>query len=129
MLQNGQAQCEVEALVWKETPCTIRAVFGTTGGVVAAYQHGFMLASVPVSTVFGLGGSIDCQMLRPTAGREAVTDESRHFVQQVLLAIEVGLAEHIAAQLDFQHHRFCPKAWLNEISIAMKAKIFLLTPC
>lgn len=98
VLQNGQAQCEVEELTWNGTRTPIRAAFRTTGGVVAAYQHGFMLANVPVSSVFGLSGSIDCKRLRPTAGREAVTDESRNFVQHLLLAIEKGLAEYIAAQ-------------------------------
>ncbi len=98
VLQNGQAQVEVEGLNWNGTPTPIRAVFATTGGVTAAYQHGFMLANVPVTTVFGLSGSIDCQLLRPTAGREAVTDESRNLVQHLLFAIEKGLTEYIAAQ-------------------------------
>ncbi len=98
VLQNGQAQIEVERLSWHEKPTPIRAVFTTTGGVISAYQHGFMLANVPITTVFGLSGSIDCQLLRPTAGREAVTDESRNLVQQLLYAIEKGLAEYIATQ-------------------------------
>lgn len=98
VLQNGQAQVEVEGLNWNGMPTPIRAVFATTSGVIAAYQHGFMLANVPVSSVFGLSGSIDCQLLRPTAGREAVTDESRNLVQHLLLAVEKGLAEYIAAQ-------------------------------
>lgn len=98
VLQNGQAQIEVESLNWNGMPTPIRGVFATTGGVIAAYQHGFMLANVPVTTVFGLSGSIDCQLFRPTAGREAVTDESRNLVQQLLFAIEKGLAEYIAAQ-------------------------------
>lgn len=98
VLQNGQAQVEVEGLNWNGMPTPIRAVFATTGGVIAAYQHGFMLANVPVSSVFGLSGSIDCELLRPTAGREAVTDESRSLVQHLLLATEKGLAEYIAAQ-------------------------------
>ncbi|MCA9474142.1 MAG: ATP-binding protein [Nitrospira sp.] len=98
VLQNGQAQVEVEELKWNEQSTPIRAVFATTSGVISAYQHGFMLANVPVTTVFGLGGSIDCQLLRPTAGREAVTDESRNLVQHLLFAIEKGLAEYIATQ-------------------------------
>ena len=56
-----------------------------------------MLANVPVTTVFGLGGVVDSPVLRPTAGREAVTDTSRTLVQDLLAAVERGLAEHISA--------------------------------
>lgn len=95
-LQNGQAEVEVERLTWNGGETDISAVFGTTMGVVSAYQHGFMLANVPVTTVFGLGGVINSSVLRPTAGREAVTDESRTLVQNLLAAIEAGLATHIS---------------------------------
>jgi molecular chaperone HtpG len=95
-LQNGQAEVEVDRLTWNGSQTDISAVFGTTMGVVSAYQHGFMLANVPVTTVFGLGGVINSSVLRPTAGREAVTDESRTLVQNLLAAIEAGLAAHIS---------------------------------
>ncbi len=95
-LKNGQAQIDVEALTWNDTKVDIRGSFSTAGGVIAAYHHGFMLANVPLSTTFGLGGSLDCVLLRPTAGREAVTDDSRNIVQQILAMAEKALAEHIA---------------------------------
>lgn len=96
-LQNGQAEIQVEELLWNGRNTPVAAVFQTNANVVSAYQHGFMLANVPVTTVFGLGGVIDSPALRPTAGREAVTDESRTLVQNLLTAVEHGLAEHIAA--------------------------------
>lgn len=95
-LQNGQAEVEVVHLTWNGGETDISAVFSTTIGVVSAYQHGFMLANVPITTVFGLGGVMNSSVLRPTAGREAVTDESRTLVQNLLAAIESGLATHIA---------------------------------
>jgi molecular chaperone HtpG len=95
-LQNGQAEVEVEQLTWDGSKTDISAVFGTTMSVVSAYQHGFMLANVPVTTMFGLGGVINSSVLRPTAGREAVTDVSRTLVQNLLAAIEAGLAKHIS---------------------------------
>lgn len=95
-LKNGQAQIEIEALTWDGKPTEITGVFDTTFGVVSAYQHGFMLSNVPVSTVFGLGGVLDSPVLRPTAGREAVTDASRSLIQHLLGAVENGLAEHIS---------------------------------
>ncbi len=95
-LQNGQAQIEIEELTWDGKPTEISGVFDTTLGIVSAYQYGFMLSNVPVSTVFGLGGVLDSPALRPTAGREAVTDASRSLVQHLLGAVENGLAEHIS---------------------------------
>ncbi len=95
-LQNGQAEIEVEKLLWNRRDTAVSAVFQTTANVVSAYQHGFMLANVPITTIFGLGGIIDSPALRPTAGREAVTDESRTLVQTLLAAVERGLAEHIS---------------------------------
>jgi molecular chaperone HtpG len=95
-LQNGQAEVQVEQLLWNGTDTDIAAVFKTTLGVVSAYQHGFMLANVPVTTVFGLGGVINSSSLRPTAGREAVTDDSRTLVQTLLAAVEFGLAKYIS---------------------------------
>jgi len=95
-LQSGQAEIEVERLKWNEIETDIAAVFATATGVISAYQQGFMLATVPVTTVFGLGGAINSSALRPTAGREAVTDESRSLVQHLVVAIEHGLALHIS---------------------------------
>jgi molecular chaperone HtpG len=95
-LQNGQAEVAVDQLTWNGVATDISAVFSTTVGGIAAYQHGFMLAAVPVTSVFGLGGALNSSVLRPTAGREAVTDESRTLVQNLLGAIERGLATHIS---------------------------------
>ncbi|MGJ4907255.1 ATP-binding protein [Bradyrhizobium sp. HKCCYLS2033] len=95
-LQNGQAEIEVEKFSWDGKEEDVKAVFSTTRSVISAYQHGFMLANVPIATVFGLGGVINSSLLRPTAGREAVNDESRQLVQSLVRAIEVGLAHHIS---------------------------------
>lgn len=100
VLKNGQAQTEIESFTWNGQLTSIRGVLSTNSGVIAAYQHGFMLANVPISSVFGLGGALDCQLLRPTAGREAVTDESRGIVQQIVLTIEKAIAEYIAITPD-----------------------------
>jgi molecular chaperone HtpG len=95
-LQNGQAEIEVEKFFWDGKETDVSAIFSTTRSVISAYQHGFMLANVPIATVFGLGGMINSSVLRPTAGREAVTDESRRLVQCLVRAIERGLAQHIS---------------------------------
>ena len=103
-LQNGQAEIEVEKLSWEGKETYVSAIFQTTANVVSAYQYGFMLANVPITTVFGLGGVVDSPVLRPTAGREAVTDESRALVQNLVAVVEQGLAEHISASPGLPEH-------------------------
>lgn len=95
-LQNGQAEIAVDRLSLNGTDTDISAVFSTTIGGIAAYQHGFMLAAVPITSTFGLGGSINSSVLRPTAGREAVTDDSRTLVQSLVQAVENSLVTHIS---------------------------------
>ncbi len=95
-LHNGQAQVQLESFSWEDKPVQVRGVLAVGGGTIAAYQHGFMLANVPLASIFSLGGSIDCPLLKPTAGREAVTDESRGIVQTMVQLVERALAEHIA---------------------------------
>ena len=103
-LKNGQATIEIDELVWNGAQTPIRCVLNTGGGVLSAYQHGFMLANVPVSSIYGLGGQIDCSVLRPTAGREAVTDESRGLVNSILSAVETGLTQEISSRPGLSDH-------------------------
>ncbi len=77
-----------------------RGHLAMNGGPVATYQHGFMLARVPVASIFQLGGSIDCPILRPTAGREALVNESHAVVQACVTAADRAVAECIAKQPD-----------------------------
>lgn len=95
-LHNGQAEIELDKLTWNMKDIDISGYFSTSLGVVTAYQHGFMLATVPVISIFGLGGMINSPVLRPTAGREAVTDESRALIQNLMVAIEKAMALHIS---------------------------------
>lgn len=95
-LQSGQAEIEVEEGSWNGETLRLSAVLTTSASNVAAYQHGFMLSQVPVTSIFGLGGSINSSLLRPTAGREAVTDESRGLVQHLIYAAESALAVRIS---------------------------------
>lgn len=102
--KNGKAAAEILSLEYQGVKTSIRAVFRTNNDVIAAYQHGFMLANVPINSMFGLGGCIDCELLRPTAGREAVTDYSRTFVQKIIYSVEKALVEYIASKPDLPQH-------------------------
>ncbi|MGJ5208127.1 ATP-binding protein [Bradyrhizobium sp. HKCCYLR20261] len=128
-LQNGQAEIEVESFKWEEQETDVSAVFSTTRNVISAYQHGFMLANVPITTVFGLGGMINSSVLRPTAGREAVTDESRRLVQALVHAVERGLAEHISRTAGLPErfssfYRYLSQTGLWELAGATSVRVY-----
>jgi molecular chaperone HtpG len=128
-LQNGQAEIEVLNFQWEGNETDVTAVFGTARNVVSAYQYGFMLANVPITTMFGLGGMINSSVLRPTAGREAVTDESRRMVQNLVHAIERGLAKHIAVTPGLPErfssfYRYLSQANLWELAGATTVRIY-----
>ena len=94
---NGRAEVDIESmeLQGKAVP-GVRGHF-SIGGPLSAYQHGFMLARVPVSTIFRIGGDLDCPLLRPTAGREALISESQSVVQRCVSLADRAVAEYIAA--------------------------------
>lgn len=95
--RQGRAEASIRQLQVNGTTVDgARGYFTLAGGAVSSYQHGFMLARVPVSSIFSVGGTIDCPFLRPTAGREALVSESQTLVQQCLTAVDHALAEHIS---------------------------------
>ncbi len=94
--RNGRTEIEVVSAAWKGEAIDIRGVLNNRDRGLWAYQHGFMLAQVPLTSVFGLGGVVDSPVLRSTAGREAVTDESRTLMQNLIGAIESGIALYIS---------------------------------
>lgn len=99
--RHGRAEASIRRLQLNGVTIDgARGHFSLSGGSVCSYQHGFMLARVPVSTIFSVGGIFDCPLLRPTAGREALTSESQTLVQQCLTAVDHSLAEYIARKPD-----------------------------
>jgi molecular chaperone HtpG len=99
--RQGRAEASIQQLQWNGTTIEgARGFFSLTGGSVSSYQHGFMLARVPVSTIFSVGGIFDCPLLRPTAGREALMSESQTLVQQCLTAVDHALADFVASKPD-----------------------------
>jgi molecular chaperone HtpG len=93
---NGRAEADIEGMELQGRVVPgVRGHF-SIGGSISAYQHGFMLARVPVSTIFRIGGNLDCPLLRPTAGREALISESQSVVQRCVSLVDSAIAEYIA---------------------------------
>ena len=92
------------------TPLSGDACFVQDGGSTYAYRNSFGLAPVPVSGHYRLGGYVNLNILRPTAGREALSRDSiqhvANLVSYVEIACSMAIAENPAADINisFQRH-------------------------
>ena len=79
------------------------------GGSTHAYRNYFGLAPVPVSGHYRLGGYVNLNILRPTAGREALSRDSIQHISNLVTFIEevcsLAIADHAAADINQQFQR------------------------
>ena len=85
-------------------------IFGTLrfeGSGINILRRGFKLCSINVSTVIGVSGFIDCNLLSPTAGRDTLNAESSALVANMVAALEHAavLAVLESSELIDQHTR------------------------
>ncbi len=71
-------------------------VLSQGGGGIYGLRNYFGLAPVPVSSYFNLGGVVNLSVLKPTAGREALSRESIELVSKIINAIEYKIADSIS---------------------------------
>ena len=60
------------------------------GGSIQAYRNNFGLAAAPVPTDYGFAGFVNLDILKPTAGREALSRESIQHVANLVALVEAG---------------------------------------
>ena len=79
------------------------------GGSTHAYRNFFGLAPVPVSGHYRLGGYVNLNILRPTAGREALSRDSIQHISNLVNFVEevcsLAIADHAAADINQQFQR------------------------
>ena len=79
------------------------------GGPTHAYRNFFGLAPVPVSGHYRLGGYVNLDILRPTAGREALSRDSIQHISNLVDFMEgicsLAIADHAAADINQQFQR------------------------
>lgn len=87
---NPQARvlARLDGISLNGNPLTGEAVFVQQGGQTLGYRNHFGLAPIPVSSVYGLGGFVNLDILQPTAGREALSRESIQQVANLVAVIE-----------------------------------------
>jgi molecular chaperone HtpG len=64
-------------------------------GSLDVYKRGFRICSVAVPTRIGIAGWIDCDQIRPTAGRDSLDSASTTLLTRLFKAVEDGAKEYI----------------------------------
>ena len=78
----------VEELVWRgaETAMTGRLRF--EGGPLDVFKRGFKLCATQVPTTIGVSGRLDCDLFRPTAGRDSLDSGTMTLLGQLVSLLE-----------------------------------------
>lgn len=63
---------------------------------VMAQCNAFGLSTIPINSHYSWGGTVNLSMLRPTAGREALSRESIQLINGVIALIDKGVSEKLA---------------------------------
>lgn len=98
------------------------------GGRILGLRKLFGLSPIPVSSAYDFGGFVNLNILKPTAGREALSRDSIQFVANLVSLIEAEASKDIAgtaaADLNQQFQRYILSHGL--ISLAEKVNISVL---
>ncbi len=80
------------------------------GGSVDVHKRGFRICSVSVPSRIGVAGWLDCDSVRPTAGRDTLDSESMSMLTHLFHAVEAAAREHILADSELlaSHVRLIP---------------------
>ena len=97
-------------LLLQGNPIEGQAFLVQQGGSIQAFRNLFGLAPAPVPTNYGLAGYVNLDILKPTAGREALSRESIQHVANLVALVEaeasVDLANTNAADNNQQFQQY-----------------------
>lgn len=94
--ENGIVWTSIKNMQLNGTPLEGQVILKQGVGRVMTFRSGFGLASTGVSSHYSFGGVADMRILQPTAGRDALTDESIQTLQSLVSAVEEMIAPIIA---------------------------------
>ena len=106
-------------------------------GQLEVYKRGFRLCAVNISSRIGISGSIDADILQPTAGRDTLEAKSTTFLTQLFRQVEIStwpyilgdanlLANHIRLLPDLVAHGHLERLGLLTVSAVDKRSYTLL---
>ena len=127
---NAQARvlARVTGMAVNDNPVGGEAFFVQGRGQTFGFRNLFGLAPIPTSGIYNFGGIVNVDILTPTAGREALSRDSIHFVANLVSLIEAEASKDIAetdsADRNQQFQRYILSRGL--ISLAKNVQIGVL---
>ncbi len=93
---QGEVRIDLSAIKFNDSPIVGRMVLRQGIGAVRTFRNRFGLAATSIPSVYQLGGVADFLLLKPTAGREALTTESVAFLNLFAGPIDKLVSEQLA---------------------------------
>jgi molecular chaperone HtpG len=85
---NGEVRIELSNLSVGGAPLVGLLMLRQGIGSLRTFRSGFGLATTSVHSVYNLGGIADFLFLEPTAGREALSTQSMHLLQELVSSVD-----------------------------------------
>jgi molecular chaperone HtpG len=93
---SGSVSVHIREMTYAGQPVSGEMFLVQGSGSIMGYRNSFGLALVPIGSNFQFGGAMNVATLRPTAGRDSLTQESIQQMQGYITLIEQKLVEIIA---------------------------------
>jgi molecular chaperone HtpG len=78
----------VEELVWRGTETFMKGRLRFEAGAIDVFKRGFKLCATQVPTTIGVSGRLDCDLFRPTAGRDSLDSGTMTLLGQLVSLLE-----------------------------------------
>ena len=78
----------VEELVWRGTETAMKGRLRFEAGPLDVFKRGFKLCATQVPTTIGVSGRLDCDLFRPTAGRDSLDSGTMTLLGQLVSLLE-----------------------------------------
>ena len=96
--KNGQCKIYVQNIRYKDVQIQGEIVLSQGNGSIYGLRNYFGLSNIPVPSIFNLEGIVNLSNLNPTAGREALSQESISNVTHIINITEEAVAEFISTK-------------------------------
>jgi molecular chaperone HtpG len=93
---QGEVRIDLSAIKFNDQSIPGRLVLRQGAGALRTFRNRFGLAATTIPSVYQLGGVADFLLLKPTAGREALTTESVAFLNEFAAPIDRLISEQLA---------------------------------
>ena len=93
---QGEVRIDLSTIKFNDQPIAGRLVLRQGAGALRTFRNKFGLAATSIPSVYQLGGVADFLVLKPTAGREALTTDSVAFLNQFAAPVDKLISEQLS---------------------------------